>query len=502
VREFKLPSKFFQKVLLLVSIPLAFQLVFLFALSQMLDQAEREVKRAACARSLHTHVRTLVKSLTSGAAIGYTTISGKLFLERFQTAIASIPDELVELDRFGGLNAEQVRRYQQFSKSIGELKAKCTRGSSLLQQGKTEEGSAILDSMTASMADVWQESELILKDVKQIEENTPAVQTETRKAVSALLWFGAAVNICLVIGLAVAFHRNTAARLNTLMENTALFAKKKPLLPVVAGGDEIASLDTCFHKMADDLGELDRMKQEFLSMLSHDLRSPLTSLKITMEMLSEGHLGELTKEGKDIISRAGSSTGRMLNMINMMLDLDKLEAGKFNLDLKRVSIAHIVEQASDSLKAWAMQQRVKIELPKTDADILGDAERLIEVMTNLISNAIKYAPPLTKITITVDSHETSVEVGVNDQGPGIPPEQQMAIFDPFYQVKDGPRFKTVGTGLGLAICKKMIEAHDGMIGIRSEKGKGSTFWVRLPLYQGQKAVENKDALATSEAAPE
>lgn len=501
MQQLKPPSKLFQKVLVLVTIPLAFQLLFLLSLSMMLDQAEREVKRESCARSLLMHVRVLTKALTSGAAIGYNTISGKLFLERFNSAIAPIPSELKELERLGGLTSQQSQEFQSFGKLVEELQGKCTEGQSLLNVGQVDKGTAVLDSLTGSMAKVWTESETLLRDVKKLQDENPVIQTQMRQSLRLMLWIGAAANVLLVLGLATVFYRGTAARLAKLMENTVRLAKKQPLHAPSGGGDEIAKLDEFFHEMAGELEELDIKKRDFVSMLTHDMRSPLTSLRLTLEMLAEGTFGQLTEQGKQVVMRSNGTTGRLVTMINNLLDIEKLEAGMLKFDMKPVSLSKVIEQSVDSVRGMAMQQYLTIEVPAVDEVVWGDSERLTEVVTNLISNAIKYSPKAGKITITTTKHESSVEIAITDQGPGIAPKHQAAIFDQFFQIEEGPRKKTMGTGLGLAICKRLIEAHDGLIGVRSEQGTGSTFWIRIPIHTGQSQLPEEDSPSLSETAP-
>jgi signal transduction histidine kinase len=451
----------------------------------MLKQAEQEVKREACARTVLARVRTLSKSFASSAAIGYNTISGKLFLERFRSSITPIPEEVRQLVEIGGFNTTEIEKLAKFAALIEDLRSSTERGIKLIERGDVQEGTAVLDSLTGLLAKVWSQSEEVVFIVRKVEEANPIVQNRSRTIVQATLWLGAIANIGLAIGLAIFFHRNTAARLSVLMENTTRLSKKGDLLPPVSGSDEIATLDSFFHGMAKDLSELDRMKKEFVSMISHDLRSPLTSFSMTLEMLEANRFGQLTEEGLAIVAQAGDTTKRLVRMINSLLDLDKMEAGKFSLDVGHISLSLVVNHAADAVRGWAMQQDVTLALEAEEVFVSGDSGKLTEAVTNLISNAIKYSPRNSTITISVKKYESSAEISVTDQGPGISPENQRAVFEPFHQLNDEQRKKTVGTGLGLAICKKIVEAHNGLIGIRSELGKGSTFWIRLKRLPGE-----------------
>lgn len=231
---------------------------------------------------------------------------------------------------------------------------------------------------------------------------------------------------------------------------------------------------------------IDRLKQEFVAMVSHDLRTPLASIKGTLSMISEGVYDPSSETGKKRIVDAEISIDRLVNLIGDVLDIEKLEAGQMTIEEDIVNLAEMVRESIDSVRGVAEQNKIAISssiVEDADVDVLGDNDRLVQVMVNLLSNAIKFSEEDSRIEVTVRTEGTMGEVRVTDHGRGIPPNNLEIIFERFKQsqTSDGKRGK--GTGLGLAICKAIVEAHKGNIGVESKEGEGSTFWFKLPLYE-------------------
>ncbi|MBI2810966.1 MAG: ATP-binding protein, partial [Candidatus Melainabacteria bacterium] len=157
-----------------------------------------------------------------------------------------------------------------------------------------------------------------------------------------------------------------------------------------------------------------------------------------------------------------------------------LEAGTIEIEPENISLSSVLEKSISAVTIFAEQHHVKVESVPTDLRLYADSNRLVQVLVNLLSNAIKFSPPNSVVKLSVNQSQTDVEIAVADSGPGIPPNQAEAIFEAYRQVQ-GQDVKKGGTGLGLTICKSIIEAHSGQIGVASELGKGSVFWLRLPL---------------------
>jgi PAS domain S-box-containing protein len=225
--------------------------------------------------------------------------------------------------------------------------------------------------------------------------------------------------------------------------------------------------------------ELQRIKEQFLAMVSHDLRSPLTSLQMFIQLLEKGHYGLLSDEGKFRTQEQLSENERLINLINSLLDMEKLKAGKFEIDKEESSIDQLISRAVAALSLSAQRKNVSLEWERSGIYVFVDGDRIVQVLVNLISNAIKYSPEGQPVRINIVEEEEYIEVQVVDKGIGIPEEMTASIFDKFEQIKSKERKAHGGTGLGLAISKLLIEEHGGIIGVSSTEGEGSVFWFRL-----------------------
>jgi PAS domain S-box-containing protein len=226
--------------------------------------------------------------------------------------------------------------------------------------------------------------------------------------------------------------------------------------------------------------EVERLKKEFVSTVSHELRTPLTSIRGSLTLLSVGALGSLPDQAKKVVGIAERNTIRLITLINDILDIEKLESGKLDMVFDTVSLSNVMERSAEAVKAFAEQNGIRLEFQPTNATVNADGDRLVQVMVNLISNAVKFSPKGGAVTIAVSEIPNWVEVKVIDRGRGIPAKFKNALFQRFQQVEASDSKKKGGTGLGLAICKGIIEAHSGNIGVESEEGKGSVFWFRVP----------------------
>jgi signal transduction histidine kinase len=217
-----------------------------------------------------------------------------------------------------------------------------------------------------------------------------------------------------------------------------------------------------------------------VAIVSHELRTPLTSVRGFLTLLQMGAFGELTDKTVHAASRAEANVVRLINLINDLLDLEKVESGTIKLDRSLFAVAALINQTVDTMQENADEHKVhlKVECPP-ESHIFADSNRLLQVLVNLTSNAIKYSPSGGEVCISWRQMTSDGgEISITDEGPGIPEAQRAAVFERFYQV--GGANQKHGSGLGLAICKAIIEQHGGMIGVDNIGQKGSRFWFRIP----------------------
>ena len=228
---------------------------------------------------------------------------------------------------------------------------------------------------------------------------------------------------------------------------------------------------------------VDRMKTEFVSTVSHELRTPLTAIRGSLGLITGGVLGALPEQVKSMLTIASNNTERLLMLINDILDMQKIEAGKMAFRFENFALMKLLESAIADLSTYGDQHKVRFVINHRvdDAHVFADYDRLMQVLANLMSNAAKFSPTGSTVEISVARHnEGRLRVSVSDVGPGIPEDFKSRIFSPFSQSDSSDtRFKG-GTGLGLAITKAIVERHGGNIGFVSRVGIGTTFYVELP----------------------
>ena len=235
---------------------------------------------------------------------------------------------------------------------------------------------------------------------------------------------------------------------------------------------------------------LARAKLSSVSVVSHELRTPLTAISGAIKMLKGRFSDEYSKQVGGIVDIAERNCERLLFIVNDILDLEKIEAGKMSFDKKPLAIDALASEAISSLQPYASELgvRLSLETQVEDAMVEADASRMMQVMSNLLSNAAKYSSEGDVVNVAVTATEGGWRVAVKDHGPGIGPEDQAKLFNTFAQINAADGKKRLGTGLGLAITRRILDNHGARIGVDSVVGKGSTFYFEIPKY-----VENAEA---------
>lgn len=225
---------------------------------------------------------------------------------------------------------------------------------------------------------------------------------------------------------------------------------------------------------------LEQMRRDFVAMISHDLRSPLTSIRCILHLLEEGVYGELSNPGSDAVRKSDREAERLIRLINTMLDYEKMESGQFQLSCSSVDMEGLIQQSISSVERLAQKQGIALVYEGCNFSVTADGDKIVQVVVNLLTNAIKFSPKGERVEIGVVQKDKCVEVSIRDYGRGIEEAQQAAIFEKCRQVK-GDGMNQQGTGLGLAIARLIIESHGGVIGVESTPGCGSRFWFTLAL---------------------
>ncbi len=237
--------------------------------------------------------------------------------------------------------------------------------------------------------------------------------------------------------------------------------------------------------------QLEQMKRDFVAVVSHDLRTPLTSIQMIHSMLKEDAEGVLPPQAMKNLNNAQDNVSRLMALINNLLDLEKLDAGYVELIMEQASLKRAIDASVGAVEAIAKKQKIQLVNHLDDKlEAYMDSERVTQVVVNLLSNALKFSPEGSSIVLSASpvsgdapngkgAKEGMIRVLISDQGRGIPAQKAESVFERFSQVKNEDGRSNRGSGLGLAICKAIIEQHGGEIGVESVEGKGSTFWFTL-----------------------
>ena len=231
---------------------------------------------------------------------------------------------------------------------------------------------------------------------------------------------------------------------------------------------------------------IERMKTEFVSISAHQLRTPLSAIKWTLRMLLDGDLGKITEEQRDFIEKTYKSNERMINLINDLLDVTRIEEGRYLYKPVLIDFEPFVQFVINTYREEIKKKELKLELKKPEKklpQVKVDAEKIQLAIQNLLDNAIRYTPTGGEIIIFLAPAEKAIEFSIKDTGVGIPKDQQARVFSKFFRGANAIKIETEGSGLGLFIAKNIIEAHGGKIWFESKEGKGTTFHFTLPVKE-------------------
>ena len=234
--------------------------------------------------------------------------------------------------------------------------------------------------------------------------------------------------------------------------------------------------------------KVDRMKDEFISVVSHELRTPLTSIRGSLGLLASGVLGPLPESGRRMLEIAVNNTDRLVRLINDILDIERIESGKVSMDKRICDAGDLIQQAVEVVQPIAAKSNIEITVSTDSVQLRADPDRLVQVMTNVLSNAVKFSSSGSKVALSARRQGSELLIRVKDEGRGIPPDKLETIFGRFQQVDASDSRERGGTGLGLAISRSIVLQHGGRIWVESTLGVGSTFTIALPALAEEPAA--------------
>jgi signal transduction histidine kinase len=481
------------KGLILVCIPLIFEAAFVLAFLNLQQQSARTAAAALKARETSNRINTVTSNLykmwdifDQGHNLGALAKAKHFFAiyrSTYWPILQETKTEYVQLDNLTTENPGLNRDVKHAMQSLNTVQSVLDGAFSDLKTGNIsvlEHYSQTTDSLVIQYRDLVSENfALLSKHARLTAELSSAEHAAFGQTATALMLVLSVLNAIFCLLLALYIIKGITSRIAILRNNTIRVARNEPLNSPIGGDDEIATLDAVFHSMAKALEETARMKQEFVSMLTHDLRSPLTAIQGSLELIearSEKNDGAGVRR---LIGVAERNIQRMILLINDMLDVQKIRAGKMTITSEQVCIAEVFDAVNESFVAVTEEHNVHLVIKDTDLFVRADRQKTERVLVNLVANAIKFSPAGAGITLSAVEAGNEIKISVSDQGKGISPEDQKSVFERFRQV-DSPD-NVGGSGLGLTICKYIVEAHGGKIWLESTPGQGTTFLFTLPI---------------------
>jgi two-component system, NtrC family, sensor kinase len=443
------------------------------------DQAVIAIENVRLFTELQARTSELTRSVSELRALGEVgqAISSTLDLQTVLSAIVARATQLADVD--AGVIYEYDARHEVFEPRATERLEDAIVQMLVATPVRKGQGA------TGRLAEV--PAPIQLPDLRDLAEQIPVRDALIRAGYRALLAVPLLREDDLIGGLTV-FRKTPGAFASATVELLETFATQSALAIQNA---------RLFHEIADKGRQLEaasRHKSEFLANMSHELRTPLNAILGFSEVLAERMFGEVNEKQAEYLQDILSSGRHLLSLINDILDLSKVEAGRLELELGRFHLPTALDNALTLVRERATRHGIRLTqtVDPGVADIVADERKVKQILLNLLSNAVKFTPEGGRVGLTATAAEGLVTIAVSDTGIGIAPEDQGAIFEEFRQVGREDARKQEGTGLGLTLAKKFVELHGGRIWVQSHVGQGSTFTFTLPLGPAGKSASDQE----------
>jgi signal transduction histidine kinase len=396
-----------------------------------------------------------------------------------------------DLDRLRFVAKDEVELLARVREDYDQFIKVVTQVVELIRAGKVAQGREIQMAQTGPLADRLERltNELVNKAEADMVTSIDATHDAYIRSRGMVIGFAVgAVALALLLGYAISWSLIAPVqRMNVRLKEIASgdFAGRV----AIPNRDELGALAGNLNRMSEELGRLyqqieaaSRHKSEFLANMSHELRTPLNAIIGFSEVLLERMFGELNPKQEEYLQDILTSGRHLLSLINDILDLSKVEAGRMELEPSAFDLASTLEGCLTLVRERASHHGIALELDMDESlgQFVADERKLRQVVLNLLSNAVKFTPEGGRIRLQGGREDDTVQISVSDTGVGIAPEDQEAVFEEFRQVGSDQARKSEGTGLGLALARKFVELHGGRIWVASEVGKGSTFTITIP----------------------
>ncbi|MBI2093797.1 MAG: CHASE3 domain-containing protein [Candidatus Omnitrophica bacterium] len=496
------PSTIAQQLLLLLILPLAFQILFMVALIRAQHHSEQAQRLSARAEAFTANAYGLLDLLLKADANLRTGLleQDPGALTSYRNAAEQIP---FALERLRQTITESPRHAAVFGRLEKRINEKFSFMDDIAVNASSATANAValtdlLERNNASTATIQEAVSAFVEKSLQITDTRQQAMKRSLRQLHRLIWTTLIVLIGLTYLIWIFIRSGIAKRLSLLIENTKRLTSGEPLVRPTGGQDEFARLEQAFHKMADALAasmskerlakeaaeSANRAKNEFLANMSHELHTPLNAVIGYSELMRDGTVGPLSPTQQEYTQYVCDGGRHLLSLVNDILDLSKIEAGKMELHLETVDIKTLLQNSLAMIKGRALTHELEISLriAEDTGSIRADERKVKQMVFNLLSNAAKFTPDGGTIGVEALRQDKQVIVTVWDTGIGIDPKDADKVFQEFRQIDSAYSRKNTGTGLGLSLTRRFAKLHGGSIWFESSgKNQGARFSFALPV---------------------
>jgi two-component system sensor histidine kinase GlrK len=347
---------------------------------------------------------------------------------------------------------------------------------------KKSEDPEATERLNDQLTMLYNDTQFMVAEAQTAINNTASRSSKVAASASRFSIIAAGAALLLSILVSVPIIWSITTRLRELGKATRMVAagQFEHRMPAT-GTDEFSNLARDFNTMALRLGELDQMKKDFVSHVSHDLKGPLASTRETVHILLEEIPGPLNEKQRRLLGLCLKSSERLSGMIGNLLDVSRMEAGMMDYKIESCDLIPLARNAASELEGLAREKKLELVVDSTVPEMRVDCDqgRITQVISNLIENAIKFSPVSSRAHVRIEANGEYAILSVRDRGPGVPMMSRTRIFDRFHQVNPGKKIAGQSVGLGLAICRTIVEAHGGSIWVEDNPGGGSVFFMKI-----------------------
>jgi signal transduction histidine kinase len=476
--------KIWQKGVVLVCLPLLFELVFTGALYVVLSRAQDQI---LCLENSRWVIQSsadlmcdIIDVMTAALAYRVTGNSSDKsdFVVAWQQTYRKRNLLVAQLS-----SREGILRFEKALPAINRNMLVC-RDFIMSDQPEGYAGLGEFRQKTIVMMGMLGRSEKaideFLSPYLQAEKESPEKRRTSAEWIQFVVIAGIFLNVILTLYLAVFFGTEITFRLKTLIENTIRFGNSQPLAPALKGIDELSQFDRTFRDSIRTIEETESFKRQLVSVVSHELRTPLTSIDAIVALLSAGAMGELPAGLKESLKEVEQNIAGVMRLINDLLDVEKMEAGKFPLEFRKFEVRQLLQSVADETAAQESQRMVDLLVGESDLSIEGDLRSLSKALCRLTLYAIRRSSARVAIRLSTEDVGQDVLISVEDNCSTMSTDEQKELFDKLHLLRAGGEQESEDI-LGLALCKAIVVQHGGSVGVESGIDASTTrYWLRLP----------------------